>query len=141
MEKTFTQLYIHIVFAVQDREPIIKKHWRDRLYQYMTAIVQNHGHKLLAIGGVDDHVHLFIALNPAESLSNLIKELKRDSTIWINKNRFVLGHFSWQEGFGAFTYSKSQLSAVCGYIVNQEIHHQKKTFEEEYDDFLRKYGN
>lgn len=141
MEKAFTQLYIHIVFTVQNREPIIKKVWRDRLYQYMTAIIQNHGHKMLAIGGVEDHVHLFIGLNPREALSNLVRELKRDSTIWINKNRFVLGHFSWQEGYGAFTYSKSQLSAVCGYIGNQEIHHRKKTFAEEYDEILRKYGN
>lgn len=141
MEKTFTQLYVHVVFAVQNREPIIKKGWRDNLFQYMTAIVQNHGHKMLAIGGVEDHVHLFIGMNPAEALSNLIKEIKRDSTIWINKNRFVMGRFSWQEGYGAFTYSKSQLSAVCGYIGNQEIHHQKKTFTEEYDEILRKYGN
>ncbi len=127
MEKTFTQLYVHIVFTVQNREPIIKKVWRDRLYLYMTAIIQDHGHKMLAIGGVEDHVHLFIGLNPREALSNLVKELKRDS--------------SWQEGYGAFTYSKSQLSAVCGYIGNQEIHHRKKTFAEEYDEILRKYGN
>jgi REP element-mobilizing transposase RayT len=141
MEKTFTQLYVHVVFTVQNREPLINKNWRDRLYHYITAIVQNHGHKMLAIGGVEDHVHLFIGMNPAEALSNLIKEIKRDSTLWINKNRFVMGRFSWQEGYGAFTYSKSQLSAVCGYIGNQEIHHQKKTFAEEYDEILRKYGN
>ena len=141
MEKTYTQLYIHIVFAVQNREPLIKKNWRDRLYHYITAIVQNHGHKMLSIGGVEDHVHLLIGLNPTEALSTLVKELKRDSTIWINKNRLVMDRFSWQEGYGAFTYSKSQLPAVCGYIGNQEIHHQKKTFSDEYDEILRKYGN
>ena len=141
MENTYTQLYVHVVFAVQYRTPVIKKDWRDRLYQYMTAVVQNHGHKMLAIGGVEDHVHLLIGLNPKEALSILIKELKRDSTIWINKNRLIMGRFSWQEGYGAFSYSKSQLSAACGYIGNQEIHHGKRTFEEEYDEILRKNGN
>lgn len=141
MEKTYTQLYVHIVFAVKNREPLIKKDWRDRLYHYITAIVQNHGHKMLSIGGVEDHIHLLIGLNPTEALSNLVKELKRDSTIWINQNRLVMGRFSWQEGYGAFSYSKSQLPVVGGYIGRQEIHHKKKTFGEEYDVILRKYGN
>ena len=141
MEKTFTQLYVHVVFPVQYREPVIHHSWRGRLFQYITAIIQDHGHKMLAIGGVEDHIHLFFALRPSESLSNLIKEVKRDSSIWINKNRFVLGRFSWQEGYGAFSYSKSQIPAVCGYIGNQEKHHRKKTFVEEYDSILRKYGN
>ncbi|MBR4146325.1 MAG: IS200/IS605 family transposase [Bacteroidales bacterium] len=141
MEKTYTQLYIHVVFSVQQRAPLIHKGWRDRLFQYITAIVQDHGHKMLAIGGVEDHIHLFFNFKPSESLSTLIKEIKRDSSIWINKNRFVKGRFSWQEGYGAFTYSISQIPAVCGYIGNQEAHHRKKTFAEEYDEILRKYGN
>lgn len=141
MEKTYSQLYIHVVFSVQQRAPLINKRWRDRLFQYITAIVQNHGHKMLAIGGVEDHIHIFFNFKPSESLSNLIKEVKRDSSIWVNRTRLVMGRFSWQEGYGAFSYSISQIGAVCGYIGNQEIHHRKKTFAEEYDDILRKYGN
>lgn len=106
----------------------------------MTGILQGHGHKLLSIGGVGDHVHMFFGFRPTESLSQLMLEVKRDSSIWINKNRLVLGRFSWQEGYGAFSYSKSQVPVVCHYIENQEIHHRKKTFLEEYLETLEKFG-
>ncbi|MBQ5958605.1 MAG: IS200/IS605 family transposase [Bacteroidales bacterium] len=140
MIHTYTQIHIQTVFAVQNRLSLINKRWRGDLYAFMTGIVQSHGHKLLSIGGVGDHVHMFFGFRPNESLSNLMMEVKRDSAKWINKNRLVMGRFSWQEGFGAFSYSKSQIPVVCHYIENQEIHHHKKTFLEEYTEFLEKFG-
>ena len=140
MIKTYTQIHIQTVFAVQDRISLINKNWKKDLYGYMTGIVQGHGHKLLSIGGVGDHVHMFFGFRPNESLSHLMMEVKRDSSIWINKNHLVKGRFSWQEGFGAFSYSKSQIPVVCHYIENQEIHHHKKTFMEEYLEFLERFG-
>ena len=140
MIHTYTQIHIQTVFAVQNRMSLINKRWKNDLYAYMTGILQGHGHKLLSIGGVGDHVHIFFGFRPTESLSQLMLEVKRDSAIWINKNRLVLGRFSWQEGYGAFSYSKSQVPVVCHYIENQEIHHRKKTFLEEYLETLEKFG-
>lgn len=140
MIHTYTQIHIQTVFAVQNRLSLINKRWKNDLYAYMTGILQGHGHKLLSIGGVGDHVHMFFGFRPTESLSQLMLEVKRDSSIWINKNRLVLGRFSWQEGYGAFSYSKSQVPVVCHYIENQEIHHRKKTFLEEYLETLEKFG-
>ena len=140
MIHTYTQIHIQTVFAVKNRMSLINKRWKNDLYAYMTGILQGHGHKLLSIGGVGDHVHMFFGFRPNESLSQLMLEVKRDSTIWINKNRLVLGRFSWQEGYGAFSYSKSQVPVVCHYIENQEIHHRKKTFLEEYLETLEKFG-
>ncbi len=140
MIHTYTQIHIQTVFAVQDRLSLINKRWKNDLYGYMTGIVQGRGHKMLSIGGVGDHVHMFFGFRPNESLSELMREVKRDSAIWINKNRLVLGKFSWQEGYGAFSYSKSQVPVVCHYIENQEIHHHRKTFIEEYLEFLEQFG-
>ena len=140
MIHTYTQIHIQTVFAVQNRLSLINKRWKNDLYAYMTGILQGHGHKLLSIGGVGDHVHMFFGFRPTESLSQLMLEVKRDSSIWINKNRLVLGRFSWQEGYGAFSYSKSQVPVVCHYIENQEIHHRKKSFLEEYLETLEKFG-
>ena len=140
MIHTYTQIHIQTVFAVQDRLSLINKRWKNDLYGYMTGIVQGHGHKMLSIGGVGDHVHLFFGFRPNESLSDLMREVKRDSAIWINKNRLVRGKFSWQEGYGAFSYSKSQVPIVCRYIENQKIHHHRKTFIEEYLEFLEQFG-
>jgi putative transposase len=112
---------------------------KDELYKYMTGIVQNQGHKVLAINGMPDHIHLFFGMRPNQSLSGLMQDIKGDSSIWINKKGFVKGRFSWQEGYGAFSYSKSNVDSVIDYIKNQEIHHRKRTFIEEYRDFLEKF--
>jgi putative transposase len=100
----------------------------------------NHGHKLLAVGGMPDHVHIFFGMRPTEPLSDLMQAVKGDSSKWINENRLTLGRFSWQEGYGAFSYSKSQVASVVQYVFNQEAHHRTKTFIEEYHEFLPKFG-
>jgi putative transposase len=140
MANTYTQIHIHIVFTVQNHDCIISKLWKDELYKYITGIIQHNGHKLLAINGMPDHIHLFIGMRPTQSISDLAQDVKGDSSKWINQKRFVKGRFSWQEGFGAFSYSKSHVDNVIDYIKNQAIHHKKKTFIEEYHDLLEKFG-
>jgi len=110
------------------------------LYKYITGIIQNNGHKLLAINGMPDHIHLFVGMRHTQSISDLAQDVKGDSSKWINQKKFVKGRFSWQEGFGAFSYSKSHVDHVIDYIKNQAIHHKKKTFIEEYHDLLEKFG-
>lgn len=139
MANTYTQIHIHFVFAVKFRQAIIHNDWREELYKYIAGIIKNNNHKLLAINGVSDHVHVLIGIRPAQSISDLMKNIKQDSSKWINTNKFLKIHFEWQEGYGAFSYSKSQLNAVVNYIENQEVHHKKKTFREEYIDFLEKF--
>jgi REP element-mobilizing transposase RayT len=139
MANTYTQIHIQSVFTVQDRNCIIKISWKDELYKYISGIVQNHGHKVLAINGMPDHIHVFFGMWPTQSLSDLMQDIKGDSSLWINQKRFVQGRFSWQEGFGGFSYSKSHVDQVIDYIKNQEIHHRKITFIEEYLDFLEKF--
>ena len=139
MPNTYTQIHIHAVFAVQNRLSLIVKPWEQRLYQYITGIIQNHGHKLLAINGMPDHVHILFGMRPSQSLSDLMRDVKGDSSIWINENKFVAGKFSWQEGYGAFSYSKSQVHAVATYIENQELHHKKRSFIEEYIKILQDF--
>jgi len=140
MANTYTQIHIHIVFTVQNKDCIISKQWKDELYKYITGIIQNNGHKLLAINGMPDHIHLFLGMRPTQSISDLAQDVKGNSSKWINQKRFVKGRFSWQEGFGAFSYSKSHVDNVIDYIKNQSIHHKKKTFIEEYHDLLEKFG-
>jgi len=137
MANTYTQIYIHYVFAVQNRLSLIQSKWKNDLYKYMTGIVEQQGHKLLQIGGMPDHVHALVSMNPKQSPSDLMFHVKRSSSLWINENRFVVGKFSWQEGFGAFSYGKSQIPNVATYIEKQEIHHKKRNFMEEYLDFLK----
>lgn len=139
MANTFTQIHIQIVFSVQDRNCIIKRQWKDELYRYLTGIIQNHGHKVLAINGMPDHVHIFLGMRPSQALSDLMQNIKGDSSLWINQKGFVKGRFSWQEGYGAFSYSKSHIDRVITYIKNQEIHHRNKSFLEEYHEFLEKF--
>ncbi|KQO32649.1 transposase [Flavobacterium sp. Leaf82] len=139
MANTYTQIHIHFVFAVKFRQAMIHNDWKDQLYKYIAGIVNNNNHKLLAINGMPDHIHILIGIRPAQSISDLLKNIKQDSSKWINKNKFLPNHFEWQEGYGAFSYSKSQLAAVINYINNQELHHKKKTFREEYIDFLEKF--
>lgn len=139
MANTYTQIHIHFVFAVKFRDGIIQSKWKEDLYKYMSGIIQNNNHKLLAINGMPDHIHILIGLRPAQSISDLMKEVKQSSSKWINQNKLTNGHFEWQEGYGAFFYSKSQINQVVSYIQNQELHHKKKTFKEEYLDFLVKF--
>ena len=139
MANTYTQIYIQTVFTVQNRISLIKPQWSDDLYKYMTGIVQNNGHKLIAIGGMPDHIHLFIGMKPNQSLSDLMQDVKGDSSKWIQEKGFIQGKFEWQAGFGGFSYSISQIDAVVKYIGNQKNHHQKKTFIQEYMKFLEKF--
>ena len=137
MANTYTQIYIHAVFAVQNRLLLIQKQWEDELQKYITGIVTNKGHKLLQIGGMPDHVHLFLGMNPTQSLSNLMQDIKSGSSYWINQKQLVMGKFSWQEGYGAFSYGKSQKESVIKYIQRQEDHHKKRDFAEEYLELLK----
>jgi putative transposase len=136
---TYSQIYIQIIFAVKGRESLIKPEWEDRLYKYMTGIVQNKGQKMLAINGMPNHIHFVIGMKPTCCLSDLVREVKKSSNEFVNEHKFSKFRFSWQEGFGAFSYSHSQLDDVISYIMNQKEHHRKKTFQEEYTDFLRKF--
>ena len=137
MANTYTQIYIHYVFAVENRLSLIQAQWKDDLYKYMTGIVEQQGHKLFQTGGMTDHVHALVSMNPKQSPSDLMFHIKRSSSLWINDNRFVMGKFSWQEGFGAFSYGKSQIPDVVNYIANQEVHHKTRNFMEEYSELLK----
>lgn len=137
MANTYTQIHIQTVFSVQDRSCIIKKNWKNELFRYITGIIQNHGHKVLAINGMPDHIHVFFGMRPTQSLSDLMQDVKGDSSKWINKKRFVEGRFSWQEGFGGFSYSKSHVNNVIDYIKEQEIHHQKNHLLKNILSFLK----
>ncbi|MDR0941700.1 MAG: IS200/IS605 family transposase [Bacteroidales bacterium] len=139
MANTFTQIHIHTVFAVQNRLSLINAAWQNQLYMYITTIIQKHGHKVLAIGGMPDHVHILFGFRPTQALSNLMQEVKRDSSEWINKEKFTMGKFSWQEGYGAFSYSKSHISQVANYIETQAEHHKKRSFIEEYRKILQDF--
>lgn len=140
MANTYTQIHLQIVFAVQNRKSLISNSWKDDLYKYITGVIQNNGHKLLQINGMPDHIHILLGLRPVQSLSELMKQVKQDSSKWINNNRLTSERFSWQEGYGAFSYSKSQLPRVINYIQNQEKHHKKRSFREEYLALLEAHG-
>lgn len=139
MPNTYTQIYIQIVFAVKGRQNLISPKNREELHKYITGIVQNRGHKLLAIFCMPDHVHVLIGLKPSQSISNIAKDIKAGSSGFINEKKWVMGKFNWQEGYGAFSYSKNQVDSVVKYILNQEEHHRKKTFKEEYLEFLAEF--
>ncbi|MBL7741680.1 MAG: IS200/IS605 family transposase [Chitinophagaceae bacterium] len=140
MSNTYTQLYIHCIFAVKYRSSLITNEWKERLYKYITGIIQNHKHKMIAINSMPDHVHLFFGMRPDQSLSDLIRIVKGDSSEWINAQKLSPSLFRWQEGYGAFSYAKSDISKVAAYIENQETHHQKRTFIDEYKEFLTRFG-
>ena len=138
MSNTYTQIHIHAIFAVRNREALIAPEWRDNLYKYMNTIITDAGHKTLAIGGTENHVHIFFGYRPAQPLPSLILRIKRETSEWINKEGFSKYRFQWQEGYGAFSHSRSHVSSVIKYILNQESHHKKRSFREEYLDILRK---
>lgn len=136
---TFSQIYIQVVFAVKNRDALIASAWEERLYQYITGIVQNKGQKMLAINGMPDHIHFFIGMKPVCCLSDLVREVKKASNEMINENKLSKFKFNWQEGYGAFSYSHSQIDNVAKYVLNQKEHHKKISFKEEYIDFLKKF--
>jgi len=138
MANTYTQMYLQIIFAVQGRENVIKEKFRDELEKYMCGIITNNKSKPLAIYCNPDHTHILIGLHPTISVSTLTGDVKAGSSKWINERRLVSGKFNWQDGYGAFTYSKSQIDDVTKYILNQPEHHKKKTFKEEYLSILKK---
>ncbi len=140
MGNTYTQIYIQSVFAVQDRHSLIQIEWKDELYKYITGIVQNNKHKLIAINGIPDHIHVFIGYNPNQLIPDLLQDIKGYSSKWINEKKFLRTKFTWQVGYGAFSYSQSQIDNVVKYILNQEAHHKKKSFQEEYIDFLKSFN-
>ena len=137
VNNTYTQLYIHFVFAVKYRAALLNEDWDERLRLYMTAIVQNNGHKMIAINNMPDHMHLFIGLNPKQSITDLMRIVKSDSSEWVNKENLTSGKFLWQHGYGAFSHSRSEVDKVVKYILNQKEHHQEKPFLVEYRQLLK----
>ncbi len=139
MANTYTQIYLQFVFAVQDRISLIRSEWKDELYKYITGIVQNNKHKLIAINGMPNHLHVFVGSKPHQLVPDLLQDIKGCSSTWINEKRFVRGKFRRQAGYGAFSYSHSHIDSVVKYIMNQEDHHKKKTFREEYLELLERF--
>ena len=140
MANTYTQLYIQLIFAVSGRQNLIQKKIKDEIYKYITGIIQSREHKLIIINGMPDHIHIFIGLNPKMSISDLVRDIKTASSKFINEKSWFAGKFHWQHGFGAFSYSRSHLDRVYHYIMEQETHHKRKTFKEEYLELLEKFG-
>ncbi len=139
MANTYTQITIHVVFAVKGRGNFIKSTFKDELFKYISGIVGSKNQKLLCINGMPDHVHILIGLEPAMALSDLIRDVKANSSRWINEKRLLPGKFEWQSGFSAFSHSRSQRPTVIKYIENQEHHHAKRSFRDEYLEMLRKF--
>lgn len=139
MADTYSQIYIQTVFAVQNRNALINNSWEEELYKYITGIVQNKGQKMLSINGTANHIHFFIGMKPSCCLSDLVREIKKSSSSFIKDKGFCKSRFSWQEGFGAFSYSHSQLTDVIKYIENQKQHQAKVAFEEEYLSLLNAF--
>ena len=139
MAGTYSKLYIQIIFAVEGRQNLLKKPWREDVFKYISGIIRHKGQKSIIVNGVEDHVHCFIGLKPSMAVSDLVRDIKNNSSNFINNKIFLNGKFNWQLGYGAFSYGHSQIDSVYKYILNQENHHRKKTFREEYYDFLKKF--
>jgi REP element-mobilizing transposase RayT len=144
MANTYTQLHIQLVFAVKYRAALIQKEWKPRLHQYITGIIQKkegreNEHKMLQINSLPDHIHIFIGMRPHQSISSLVQNVKTQSSIWIKDNELCKSAFAWQDGFGAFSYSKTHVDRVIRYIQNQEAHHKKETFLDEYRKMLKAF--
>jgi putative transposase len=139
MAGTYSQLYIQVVFAVKGRENLIAQSWKDELHKYISGIITNKEQKSIIVNGMPDHIHAFIGLRPSMKISDLVRDIKNNSSNFINDRKFVKGRFSWQEGYGAFSYSHSHIENVYNYILHQEEHHKKRTFREEYLDLLQKF--
>jgi len=139
MAGTFSQIYIHVVFAVKGRENLLQRPWRDEVFKYMAGIIKGKNQKPIIVNGVGDHVHLFIGLKPSMCLSDLVRDIKNNTSNFINNKMLIKSKFTWQEGYGAFSYSHSQMHIVYQYILNQEEHHRRKSFKEEYLEFLERF--
>lgn len=139
MAGTFSQIYIQYVFAVKGRQNLLQKPWRDEVFKYIAGIIKAKGQKPIIVNGIADHVHVFVGLKPSMCISDLVRDIKNNSSKFINEKRWVTDKFLWQEGYGAFSYAHSQIDNVYQYIFNQEEHHRKKTFKDEYMDFLYKF--
>jgi putative transposase len=139
MPNTYSQIYIQIVFAVKGRECFIKESFREELQKYIAGIVVNKKQKLYAIYCMPDHVHILVSMTPALALSDFVRDIKANSSTFIKEKKWVNSLFSWQEGYGAFSYQKNQVNEVVHYILNQPEHHRSMTFKEEYIEFLRKF--
>ena len=139
MAGTFSQIYIQVVFTVKGWENLIGKEWKDELHKYIAGIIKGKEQKPIIVNGMPDHIHAFVGLRPAMAISDLVRDIKNNSSNFINEKRLVKGRFSWQEGYGAFSYSHSHIQNVYDYILNQEEHHRKKTFREEYIEFLKRF--
>ncbi|HNS16692.1 MAG TPA: IS200/IS605 family transposase [Bacteroidales bacterium] len=137
---TYTQLYVHLVFAARNRDAALTVDIRGRIFEYISGIISTMDHKPIIVNGMADHVHILIGLNPSISISDTVHGIKRNSSLFINKEKLCNGKFAWQEGYGAFSYSRSQLEKVYAYIQNQEKHHDKSTFKTEYIQFLKNYS-
>ena len=140
MANTFSQIYLQFVFAVQGRQSLIKKENKEELHKYMTGLVQARKAKMLAVHCMPDHTHLFVGFKPSVLISDFVKEIKVQSNEFIRDKKWINGSFNWQEGYGVFSYGHSQINSVCKYVLNQETHHKKKTFREEYYEFLKKFS-
>jgi putative transposase len=140
MANTYCKIYLHVVFSVRGRRNLIHKSWKDELHKYITGIVNGKEQKVYAIGGMEDHIHILLSIKPTIAVSDLIRDIKANSSKWINERGFVIGQFQWQEGFGAFSHAHAQLDSVIAYINNQEQHHRRKTFKEEYLEFLQNFN-
>ena len=140
MANTYTQAYFHLVFSPKYRQSLLHRAWRNELEKYITGIVQNRGHKLIAIGAMPDHIDIFIGYNINQSIPELVENIKTSSNQWINANGFTNKKFSWQKGYGAFTHSHAQLKTVAKYVNNQEVHHRAKTFKQEYIAALKEFS-
>jgi REP element-mobilizing transposase RayT len=135
----YTQLYIQLVFAVKNRRALLHKEIRPRVFEYISGIIAGMNHKVIIVNGVSNHIHIFIGLNPVKSISETVYEIKRSSSLFINNEKLCKSKFSWQEGYGAFSYEKSLVEIVYNYILNQETHHKKVKFRDEYIQFLEKF--
>jgi putative transposase len=138
MANTYTQCYFHLVFAVKNRNALIKKEWKDELEKYITGIAHNNRHKMLALSAMPDHIHILIGYNVNQLIPDLVEDIKTSTNAWIKIKNLSKFKFDWQKGYGAFTHSRSQIDTVVKYILSQEKHHKKKPFKEEYLDILKK---
>ena len=138
MAGSYSQIYLQYVFAVKGRQNLLQKPWREEVFKYISGIIKGKNQKPIIVNGVSDHVHVFVSLRPTMPIPDLIRDIKNNSSNFINENKWVKGKFSWQEGYGVFSYSHSQIDKVYRYIANQEAQHEKKTFKDEYVDFLVK---
>jgi putative transposase len=140
MPGTFSQIYIQVVFAVKGRENLINNKWNKELNKYIAGIIKGKDQKSIIVNGMPDHMHVFIGLRPGMAISDLVRDIKNNSSNFINDHKWVKGKFAWQAGYGAFSYSHSHIESVYNYILNQEVHHKKKSFKEEYLEFLKKFA-